>query len=942
MVYPDRKLSLRLLLVVPFVVQIFAAVSLTGWLSLRNGQKAVNDVASQLRNEVSDRIQQRVRTYLDDPHLVNAVVAEAMEEGQIDTKDLDALERYFWRLVDKRIVNYLQFGSVNGDNVAVERIQEAHRVAQVNGENVVVENIKESKLVARYRDASTAPMRKVYLLDSLGNRSKLLKSKPYDPRQRPWYKATIDANSPFWSPFYTRAAKDSPIVAFSPSQPIYDQSGQLLGVLQNLFEVGQIRDFLASIEIGKTGQTFIIERDGSMVASSILAQPYLVKGKTLNRINAVDIENPIISATARYLLNQFGSLEKVVDSHQLDFEMQGERQFVQILPINDGRGVDWLSIVVIPESDFMEQINANTQTTILLCVVALGIAIVLGLLTSRWITQAFLRLGQASALIASGNFEQHVQASPIGEIDRLAGSFNEMAIQLQSAFTKLQQSNEVLEVRVSERTQELRAAKESADAANQAKSDFLANMSHELRTPLNGILGYAQILNRGNALPEKEQQGVDIIHQCGTHLLNLINEILDLSKIEARKLELVPQAIHLPALLQGVVEICRVRAEQKGIEFKYQPAPNLPQGIYLDDKRLRQVLINLLGNAIKFTEKGSVTLSATLRDPQSNEDGTNIQFQVEDTGVGMSSTHIERIFQPFEQVGDNQRHFEGTGLGLTISQRIIELMGGKIRVQSHLGEGSVFSFEINVECSENWVQESASDQGQTIIGYEGAPRSLLIVDDRWENRSVLLELLQPLGFQIDEAENGQQALELARTKDFDAIITDIMMPVLNGLQLLKALRADEALQTMKVIVSSASVAQMDQQLSLGAGGDDFLPKPVNASTLLKLLEKHLQLTWNYTDTSNIVLRPTVAPGLTGELEIIAPPLEELKYLVDLFEDGLLFTLTDAAERLGLENEQYLGFSKRVVNFAKHFQMEELETLLQSYLKPHIEKHTLKS
>ena len=221
-------------------------------------------------------------------------------------------------------------------------------------------------------------------------------------------------------------------------------------------------------------------------------------------------------------------------------------------------------------------------------------------------------------------------------------------------------------------------------------------MSHELRTPLNGILGYAQILGRSKALPDKERHGVDVIYQCGSHLLTLINDILDLSKIEARKLELVPNAFHLPAFLQGVVEICRVRAEQKGIDFHYKPDLDLPTGVTADEKRLRQVLINLLGNAIKFTDKGKVTLRvekvAAASDPGDlPEQSLCLRFVVADTGVGIAPEDVKKLFQAFEQVGAQSRMTEGTGLGLAISQQIVQLMGGQIQVKSQVNVGVIFT-----------------------------------------------------------------------------------------------------------------------------------------------------------------------------------------------------------------------------------------------------------
>ncbi|MDZ8258696.1 ATP-binding protein [Nostoc sp. ChiQUE01b] len=911
------NLPLRLVLVLPFVLQIFAAVGLTGYLSLRNGQQAVNDLASRLQREVSDRIDQHLDSYLNTGRQLAEINGGAMDMGLLDPDNPQQLGQFFWKQLQLHNIGYIGFCLQTGDFAGSGRFFEDGRVT-----------VDE---VSRKRNGNQHWY--IYNTDKLGNRAKLaIDNGPYIAMQEAWCEEPAKTGKSMWTLYQWQSPPYT--LSVSANRPVYDKNKNLIGVIGVDQRLMQISNFLQQLKVSPSGKTFILERNGLLIASSNKEQPFtLVNGKA-KRLQGSDSKDSLIQATVKYLTRRFQNLSTIKDNQSLEFQLNGQRQFVQVAPWRDEWGLDWLVVVAVPESDFMAKINTNTHTTILLCLGALILATILGFYTSRWIARPILRLSQASEAIAAGELNQQVEVPSVHELGRLAQSFNRMAQQLRDSFTTIEQTNqqlaktnEELESRVEERTHELKEAKLTADAANHAKSDFLANMSHELRTPLNGILGYAQILAR-TAPDEKQQRGIDIIYQCGSHLLTLINDILDLSKIEARKLELQPVPFYLPALLQSVVEICRIKAEQKGIEFIYQPPENPAMGVVADEKRLRQVLINLLGNAIKFTEKGSVTFKVEVL----LGDITNLRFQIQDTGIGMSPQQLEKIFLPFEQVGDSKRQSEGTGLGLAISQRFVELMASQIQVASQLGVGSKFFFNIDCAIATDWVQANSVTSSGRIVGYAdvGATsvkenrKKILIVDDRWENRSVIVNLLEPLGFEVIEASNGQEGLEKITSDRPDITICDLAMPVMDGWEMLKQLRQSETLRDAIVIVSSASVFEIDRQKSLAAGGNDFLAKPVQADELYAALAKQLQLDWVYTDTKLTSTGDTAASATT----IIIPPICDLKGLLEHVETGYFRGIREELDRLAQLDEQYQPFIQELRQLVKGFNIQTVRHFLQ--------------
>ncbi|MEG4110758.1 MULTISPECIES: PAS domain S-box protein [unclassified Microcoleus] len=550
------------------------------------------------------------------------------------------------------------------------------------------------------------------------------------------------------------------------------------------------------------------------------------------------------------------------------------------------------------------------------------------------------------------------------EIESLRQLCVQLAIAIQQSTLFQQAQTEIADRKLAESA--LQQAKEVAESANRAKSEFLANMSHELRTPLNGVLGYAQILKTDKDLNSDQQESLSNIQQCGQHLLMLIDDVLDLSKIEARKMELYPEELNFLNFTKNIADLFQMRASQKEILFNYEQVSPLPSCVCVDPKRLRQILINLLSNAVKFTNSGGVTFKVGYVGTQAWSRGQNenyelsilsselkenylrfaqnanpaqhtlkIRFQVEDTGTGIDQSKLEEIFLPFHQVGGNT-FVEGTGLGLSISQKLAKMMGTQIGVNSTLGKGSTFWLDLEVPAVQRYLEVSPLRKKRWVVGFVGNKRKVLILDENQLNRDLLCRLLRRLGFEVAEAQNRQESLYKSVEFQPDVIFIDLGMPVMDGLETVRRLRELPEVKNIVLIAMSASVFDAAQQERLLAGCDDFLPKPIEANHFLAQLRVHLDLEWIYGETSENKKRktPCLSPAsdFPAYSSLLPAVSESVAKILKLAAMGDIEEIFEESAKLESLEPKLVPFISKLRQLAKGFQLKQIRNTLKQYIE----------
>jgi PAS domain S-box-containing protein len=604
-----------------------------------------------------------------------------------------------------------------------------------------------------------------------------------------------------------------------------------------------------------------MDRSGALLSSSTDEPLTTGEAENMAMLQAADSSDRLIQATTAYLQQNFGNFDAIQSSQQLDFRLPGqdanllggERQFVEVLPFTDNRGLDWLIVITVPESDFMAQINANTRNTIVLSIVALAIATGIGVLTARWVIRPLLELNRAAKDIAKGKWDKRVDIHRSDEVGELANSFNAMATQLQESFHTLEAKNAELQ------------------HLDKLKDEFLAN-SHELRTPLNGMIGIAESMIDGATghLTELQERNLWLIAQSGHRLSNLVNDILDFSKLKHKNIELRLKPVSLREVVEVVLTMSRSLVGTKPLQLINTVSSNLPPA-QADENRLQQILYNLIGNAIKFTASGTVKVSAERVSPEDPEAQELLAVTVSDTGIGIPADKLDRIFEAFEQAeGSTAREYGGTGLGLAVTRQLVELHGGELTVNSTVGAGSQFTFTLPVASGDvtDYGQHEpsiSSTRVQRASALEAPPEKragstaempssplanasihsgavVLVVDDEPVNLQVLVNHLSLHDYSIVQASNGEEALQLIEKGLKPAIVLlDVMMPKMTGYEVTQRLRQRYPATDLPIVLLTAKTQVADLVAGLNVGANDYLTKPISRDELLARIRTHINL-----------------------------------------------------------------------------------------------------
>ena len=751
--------------------------------------KNVDNLSNKIVRDVAYRVQLDTENHLLQAHsLLNGLLSPTPTSVQVqrlkklmsEPAEFESLAFSLTQMLPD--VSFLYFGDAQGA---------FHGVQDITGD-------AQNRVKLHIKPAGQ-PGRRYYTALAPADRSQELpaETQSYDPRQRPWYLTAMAKKGRAFTIVYPSASTGQLLITLA--QPVVDSTGQAIGVVGADLFLKALTARLQAQKISEHGVAMLVDEQGTLVATSTNEELFKSEAGQLKRLKPSDSSNATMRQVYAALVQSGKQAKAGNEDPALDLQeglqtADGEKLIAAVRPFGQSESLQWTLIVAAPDSDFAGETRKSIQQSVYVTLAVLTLGAIAATLFAYSLSKRFARLTQAAAELGRGEVPRVQGNAKITEVRTLSAAMHNSALEIASKRREiehqaaaLRDSNENLEERVAQRTSELETSREEALTAVRVKASFLATMSHEIRTPLNGVVGMTSLLS-DTALNSEQKDYVHTMRVSSDQLLGVINDILDFSKIESGKLELENEPLNLLTTIEEACDIASARAREKNIRLLVDVGDHVPQWVRGDVTRLRQILLNFVNNAIKFTDKGHVVVSVHMLQEFTSNKPATLQFRVKDTGIGIPLDRQSALFQSFTQVdASTARRYGGTGLGLAICKRLAEIMGGQVGVESVPGEGSTFWFTAQLDYSDA-LDPSESSHFQ-MVSLNG--KSALLMDDTALNLRILNKQVTRWGMRTTLFECAQPALDWLTHNTVDMVVTDMHMPDMDGYEFAKTLRASQ-------------------------------------------------------------------------------------------------------------------------------------------------------